>query len=262
MPVTEIPTTGVRYFHFESLDAAGLVHAVFMRQGGVSEGPWTSLNVGSTVGDNPYNVLENKRRSFAALDRDPESLFDVWQVHGRAVVRGEAPRPPHVPHRRADAIITRTPGVTLFMRFADCVPIFLYDPVRKAAGLVHAGWRGTVQDASGAALEAMQEHYGSRPEDILAAIGPSIGPDHYEVGPEVAEQVQQAFGEHAAALLCGENGRTHLDLWQANRLRLEQHGVRHIELAGICTACNTADWFSHRAEAGRTGRFGALLALP
>ncbi len=251
---------GVRYFSFETFDA-GITQAVFTRQGGVSPEPWASLNVGGTVGDHPERVQENRQRAFAALGLDPVTLFDVWQVHGSAVVVADAPLPPHSPHQQADVILTDKVGVSLFMRFADCVPIMLYDPLRKVIGLVHAGWMGTVRGVLRAALEAMQARFGTQPADLQAAIGPSIGPDHYVVGPEVVTQVWQAFGEDAAGLLATIDGVIHFDLWVANRLLLEQAGVKHIEVAGLCTACHVDNWYSHRAERGRTGRFGALIAL-
>jgi YfiH family protein len=251
----------IRYYTFDSLEDRGLVQAVFTRKGGVSPQPWQGLNVGGTVGDDPANVVENRRRAFQAAGRDLETNYDVWQVHSAEVVCASAPRPASQAHVKADAILTDRPGVTLFMRFADCVPILLYDPRRKAVGLVHAGWQGTVQRVALAAVQSMQARYGSRPENILAGIGPSIGAHHYEVGLEVAEQVQAAFGPEASGLLPGQNGAVQFDLWQANRLVLNQAGVREVELARICTACHPEDWFSHRAEKGRTGRFGALIGL-
>ncbi len=251
----------IRYFTFDSLSERGLIHAAFTRHGGVSPEPWASLNVGGTVGDQAERVRENRRISFAALSREPASLFDVWQVHGVDVAAADSPRPAHAPYQQADIILTDNPAVTLFMRFADCASIFLFDPVRKAIGLAHAGWLGTVRGAARAAVKAMQSRYRSRPENIMAAIGPAIGPDHYEVGPDVVIQVRQAFGEDAAGLLHIPNGRMHFDLWEANRLLLEQAGVREIEIAGICTACHVDDWYSHRAEKGRTGRFGAMIGL-
>ncbi len=251
---------GLRYFSFDSFDS-GVVQAVFTRQGGVSPKPWASLNVGGTVGDQAERVRENRQRAFASLGLDAATLFDVWQVHGKNVVIAEAPHPPQSPHLRADAILTDKAGVSLFMRFADCVPIILYDPLRKVIGLVHAGWMGTVGGVVWAAVEAMQARFGTQPADLQAAIGPSIGPDHYAVGPDVVTQVRQAFGEDASALLATIEGGMHFDLWAANRLLLERAGVRQVEVAGLCTACHLDDWFSHRAENGRTGRFGALIGL-
>lgn len=254
----------IRYFTFDHLDSANLVHAVFTRRGGVSPYPWESLNVGGLVGDDPSRVLENRRRSFRAVGRKMETMFDVWQVHGDEVVCAESPRPLDVPHQKADAILTDRVGLTLFMRFADCVPILLYDPYRRVAGVAHAGWMGTVKQTVKAAIVAMQDKYHSNPGDILAAIGPSIGMHHYEVGPEVAKQVRDVFGSDAKTLLVSPNGsedRVQFDLWEANRLILEQSGVRQIEVARVCTACEAQDWYSHRGEKGQTGRFGVLIGL-
>jgi purine-nucleoside/S-methyl-5'-thioadenosine phosphorylase / adenosine deaminase len=251
----------IRFFTFDGMDRSELVHAIFTRQGGVSEAPWQSLNVGGTVGDEPERVRENRQRSFRALDLDPSSLYDVWQVHGREVVFVDRPRRPDEAYRKADILLTDRPGVTLFMRFADCVPIMLYDPRRGVAGLVHAGWRGTVQHAPAAAVQAMQAKYQCRPADIFAGIGPSIGAHHYPVGEEVIKQVSEAFGSRAEPLLSRNNGEINLDLWAANRTVLEDCGVENIEVSGLCTACNPSDWYSHRGESGRTGRFGALIGL-
>ena len=251
---------GICYYQFEQL-GNGLTQAVFTRQGGCSPDPWNTLNLGGTVGDDPARVRENRNRALLALERSSESIYDVWQVHGVNVAIAEAPRIPDAPHLQADTILTNIPGITLLMRFADCVPILLHDPVHKVAGMVHAGWMGTVLGTVRVAVEAMQTHFGSNPGDILAGIGPSIGPDHYEIGPDVVTQVRQAFGQSATTLLSGHTGATHFDLWSANRLTLEIAGVRQIELSGLCTACHTADWYSHRAERGRTGRFGAIIAL-
>jgi hypothetical protein len=128
-------------------------------------------------------------------------------------------------------------------------------------GISHAGWLGTVRDVAGATVDMMSERYGSNPADIIACIGPSIGPDHYEVGDDVITQVHQTFGGDASLVLPLHNEKIHFDLWKANQYLLERAGIRHIELAGICTACHTDDWFSHRAEKGKTGRFGALISL-
>jgi polyphenol oxidase len=259
-------TGEIRYFIFESLADAGISHGAITRRGGVSPQPWNSLNVGGTVGDDAGRVDKNRQRSFQALGRSFASLFDVWQVHGKDVVCATAPRKPDQAHQKADVILTDRPDVTLFMRFADCVPVFLFDPTKKVVGLAHAGWLGTVQFTAAAAVKAMQACYGSRPQDILAGIGPSIGVHHYEVGPEVVSRVQAAFGVDASAVLSSVNGATSegrelLDLWAANRIVLERAGVHRIEIAGICTACCMDDWYSHRGEKGQTGRFGALIAL-
>jgi YfiH family protein len=253
-------TNGVTFFQFESLNRTDVAHAVFTRRGGVSPAPWHELNVGGTVGDERERVIENRRRSFVAVGLPFGSIADLWQVHSADTIRADAPKGDLPYLARADALVTDRAGVSLYLRFADCVPILLYDPVRRAVGVVHAGWRGTVQNVAGSAVRAMAEHYASRPADILAAIGPSIGPDHYPVGPEVVEQVQAAF-PGPDGLLNHENGHVCLDLWQANARSLREAGVQSIEVAGICTACNVDLFYSHRAEAGRTGRFGAVIAL-
>jgi YfiH family protein len=158
-------------------------------------------------------------------------------------------------------ILTDKPEVSLFMRFADCAPILAHDPRKGVVGVAHAGWMGTLRDVAGSMVNAMITNYNSNPADIVACIGPSIGPDHYEIGADVILQVMQKFGDDSEKALRSVNGKIHFDLWKTNRILLEQAGVQNIEVAGICTACHTDDWFSHRAEKGRTGRFGALITL-
>jgi hypothetical protein len=195
------------------------------------------------------------------MGRPPETIFDAWLVHSAEVVRADAPRDMSRLPEKADAILTDRPTVTLFMRFADCVPVLLYDPHRRVIGIAHAGWLGTIRRVGAAAVEAMQAWYGSNPADIHAAIGPSIAAHHYPVGSEVVQQVRKSFGKDAPALLPDSNGAVQFDLWAANRLILEQSGIRQIELSELCTACHLQDWYSHRGENGKTGRFGVLLAL-
>lgn len=253
---------GLRYFTFEQLTRAGVTHAVFTRQGGVSAAPFDSLNVGSTVGDALPSVRQNLQRAFEALGRTRESMFDSWLVHGRDVQVARAPRPADWARPpKADIIVTDKPDITLFMRYADCVPILLFDPQRRTAALAHAGWRGTVARVSEAAVQALAQHYGSRPQDMLAAIGPCISAERYPVGPEVVAEVQRVFGTRASQLLPQYGAATHFDLQAANQLVLQEAGVQNIEAANLCTASNMDDWFSHRGSAGRTGRFGTLITL-
>ncbi|MEK7324421.1 MAG: peptidoglycan editing factor PgeF [Chloroflexota bacterium] len=248
----------IHYFTFNSFPNGSLTHAIFARAGGVSPQPWASLNMSISTGDSAENARANRVRAFEALELPAESMADVWQVHGTETIRADAPRGGHSPIK-ADGLITDRPGVTLFQRFADCAPILLYDPKRHALGMVHAGWRGTVERAAASPVKAMAEAYGSRPADLIAGIGPSIGPDHYEVGPEVAEAARRAF-DNADELLI-TNNKIHFDLWAANVCVLREAGVEQIEVAGLCTACRNDLFFSHRAEAGKTGRFGAVIAL-
>jgi hypothetical protein len=260
MPVHE--KNALRYLTFSALENfPGLVHAVFTRHGGDSQSPWNSLNLGGSVGDEPANVASNKRKALQIFGYTPQDVFEVWQVHSAAVVTTQKPRQPDEALHQADIILTDQPGVVLLMRFADCVPILLYDPRQRVVGLAHAGWQGTVKGAARAAVQALQARYQSHPADVVAVIGPSIGPDHYEIGADVRAQVQQAFGQAASQVLHAHNGRVHFDLWTANVLQLQQSGVKIIQSAQICTACHTEDWYSHRREAGRTGRFGALIGI-
>lgn len=253
-----IQHNGLSYYRFESLQ---IKHAIFTRHGGVSPEPWGTLNVGGTVGDDLARVRHNRILSFEAMGCRPDSIFDVWQVHSADAVCASAPRPVDDSYRQADIILTDRPEVTLFMRFADCVPIVVHDSRRGIVGVAHAGWMGTLRDVANSTIEAMRKNYGSNPADIVAGIGPSIGPDHYEIGADVILQVMQKFGDDSELVLKSHNGKIHFNLWETNRLLLERAGVRQIEVAGICTACNTRDWYSHRAEKGRTGRFGALVSL-
>ncbi|HPH95518.1 MAG TPA: peptidoglycan editing factor PgeF [Anaerolineaceae bacterium] len=258
---TEVHPHGVTTFHFESFSGQDLWHGFFSRKGGASVGPFSSLNVGGTVGDETAHVAENRQRTFAAAGRTLSSLYDVWQVHSSDVICTEAPRLPETLHAQADAIITNRPEVTLFMRFADCVPVMLFDPHKQVVGLVHAGWKGTVNKVALEAVKAMQVRYGCQPKEILAGIGPSICVDHYPVGDDVVQQAQKAFGPRSREVIQQGETQPHFHLWNANRLVLEEAGVEKIEIAGVCTACDTEHWFSHRQEHGRTGRFGAIIYL-
>jgi hypothetical protein len=255
---------GIRFYTFESLNTHGVVHAIFTRHGGVSPAPWRSLNVGGTVGDAVDRVQENRLRSLQAVGRDPLSVYDVWQVHSADVVNAIAPRTQNQPHLKADGLLSNRPGLTLYMRFADCVPVLLFEPNHRVVGIAHAGWQGTVKRAAASLVDHFVRDFNCKAENIIACIGPSIGPDHYQIGPDVIERVRRAFGEQSHVFLSTSDGessdnKVKFDLWKANQWVLEQAGVPQIEIAEICTACHVEDWFSHRAEAGKTGRFGALI---
>lgn len=251
---------GLRYYQFD-IFSKEVLNAVFTRQGGISPEPWTSLNLSISVGDDPKRVAENRIHAFDALGRAPASIHDVWLVHGVDVIYADAPRPLDAPPEKADILFTDNPNVSLFMRFADCVPLLFHDPVKKVVGIAHAGWMGTVKGVAEASIRAMGERYGSKPQDVVAGIGPSISVDHYEVGEEVAVQFRGKFGGDSEKILQTRNGKIYLDLWTANALQLKNAGVEQIQISGLCTACHLEDWYSHRAEKGKTGRFGALMAL-
>lgn len=251
----------LRYYQFSHLDEKEVIHGVFTRHGGVSPKPWKSLNVGATVGDDLERVKENTQRILQAMGCPRASLFSVWQVHQAKVLVADKPRKGKSEIPKADAVITDDPQVTLFMRFADCVPLYFFDPEQRAIGLAHAGWKGTLENIAQKTIQEMEKEFGSQPGKIKAGIGPSIGPDHYEIQDDVLEQYRKAFPETFTHFLIEKDGRVKLDLWEANRFILKQAGVQDIEIARVCTACHPEDWFSHRAENGKTGRFGALFSL-
>jgi polyphenol oxidase len=252
---------GISTYQFESFENKGVGHAFFARVGGVSPEPWSSLNQGGSIGDKRENVIENRKRAFDAIQRPVESIYDVWQVHGTEVVCTDSPRLLDAAHEKADAILTDRTDVTLFMRFADCVPILIYDPVKQVVGIIHAGWQGTVKRIVSHTIDVIQEKYQVDPANIIAGIGPSIGQCHYQVGEEVVEAVEFSFQDKAVDLIKNRNGHPFFDLWKANESLLRSSGVKNIQTAGECTACHTDEWFSHRAEHGSTGRFAAAIYL-
>lgn len=235
------------------------IQGVFTRQGGVSRGPWRGLNVGYTVGDEPRAVEVNHDHICRALDIRREAITTAQQVHGARVAQVRAEdRGATFP--AADGLITDVPGVVLMFCFADCVPLLLFDPHRPAVGLAHAGWRGTLAGIASRMAGAMQAAFGSRPEELIAGIGPAIGPCCYQVGQRLAHQVREWLPQWPD-LIRWQDGIPHFDLWRTNRRQLEAAGVRSIAMAQYCTACHVDEFFSHRAEGGRTGRFAALIGL-
>jgi polyphenol oxidase len=231
---------------------SGVVHGVSTRAGGVSGGRCASLNVSHTVGDDEANVEENLSRLAVAVGTHRQTLFSPYQVHGRAVTVVDGGTPPRP---RCDVLITRTAERTLLLRYADCTPVLLADTKQPALAAVHAGWRGSAVRAASAGVEALAQAFGSRPRDLVAGIGPAIGPCCYEVGHEVID----AFADRPELF----HGRK-LDLWAANRQALIEAGVpdEHIEVAGICTRCQSDRFFSHRANGGQpAGRFAAVIRL-
>lgn len=253
-------TRDISYYTFSVLDDYYLVHGVFMRHGGVSPKPWSSLNLATSVGDSRESVIENRRRITKCLSLREDSIFDVWQVHSNRVIHAEASRKLDQPHQKADSIITGKSNITIMMLFADCVPIMIYDPENNVAALAHAGWQGTVNGVVGETVKSMQEIYSCKPEDLIACIGPSICVDHYEVGKDVAEEVERSF-INTEQILIKKDGKIHLDLRIANQIVLKKRGIKRIQNSNICTACNTSDWYSHRAEEGKTGRFAAVITV-
>jgi YfiH family protein len=257
------PNTVVTYT-FDSLAALPLAAHVSTRHGGVSPDPWRSLNFSVLRGDDPQRVRANRQLLAEAAGVQADTFVGCRQMHGTGVAKVDWSDAGTFKDN-CDALVTDAPALPLFLVFADCVPVLLYDPHHHALGLCHAGWRGTVNGAATAALWALQAAYDSDPSALIACIGPSIGPQSYAVGDEVLA-LAYAKLPNAEQLLHypdGPDGQPHFDLWEANRSQLMAAGVRpeHIEVAGIDTATHTDDFFSHRAEHGRCGLFGMLAWL-
>jgi len=246
---------------YDLFDDAGLAHAITARQGGYSQGHCTSLNLGHTVGDDPEAVERNHALVYSALGFSADQVITAHQVAGQhvAVVDG---RQAGSVLPRTDGLICATPGLLLMLRYADCVPIMLWDPSHRAIGVVHAGWRGTVQGIAAHAAQSMVATFGCLPDDLRAVIGPAICPCCFEVGPEVPQALEEAFGSAAQAWVTpGQGDRAHVDLWQANAWQLRKSGVGHVHIDTTCTRCHRDRFFSHRGDGGRTGRFAALIGM-
>jgi hypothetical protein len=231
---------------------AGFAHGFTTRQGGASEPPFDTLNLGDQVGDAPARVAENWSRLEEATGL---RFARVRQVHGARAVRAEAPC---APAEEADGVVCLAPGVAACVSVADCVPVLLADPETGAVAAVHAGWRGTVARAAAEGVRALAAEAGAHPGRLLASVGPSIGPCCYEISPELAARFEEELGPSVV-----RGGRVpRLDLWAANVAVLQGAGVpvERVEVLGRCTACERELFFSHRRDAGRTGRQMAFIA--
>lgn len=263
----------LEYLTFPSFEGSGLVrHLVTTRLGGVSTGELATMNLSFTRGDREENVLENYRRIAGVLGCGMEDMVASHQTHTvnirqvTAADRGKGILKPR-DYENIDGLMTDEKGIALATFYADCVPLLFLDPVRQAIGLAHSGWRGTVGRMGKCMTEAMAETFGSKPSEMIAAIGPSICQGCYEVGEEVAEQFRQAFGgrEHCGRILAQgkTEGKYQLDLWLANRLILEEAGIPSgsISVTDICTCHNSGYLFSHRGSKGHRGNLGVFLML-
>ena len=248
-------------YTFDSLASLPVQAHVSTRHGGVSPEPWRSLNFSVLRGDEPQRVAANRRLLAEAVSVQAENFVACRQMHGTGIAKVDWSDAGAFKDD-CDGLVTDAPGLPLFLVFADCVPILLYDPQHRALGLCHAGWRGTVNGAATAALWALQAAYDTDPAQVVACIGPSIGPASYAVGDDVIALAHAKLpeAERLFSYPAGPDGQAHFDLWEATRSQLVAAGVPSaaIEVAGIDTAANTADFFSHRAEKGRCGLFGML----
>ena len=262
----------VRLLRLERWEAhAGVTAGFTTRYGGVSAAPLQTLNTALHVGDEPQAVAANRERVAGALGWDVAAWTCAEQVHGNRVHvvtaadrgRGRLDRASAV--QDTDALITSEPDVLLVMYFADCVPLYFFDPAAGALGLAHAGWKGTVLDVAGETVRAMERAFGTKPADLLAAIGPSIGVCCYEVDEAVLRRVRPlAEGAEAGGrpfFIPGGDGRARLDLKEINRHLMIKAGIlpSRIEMSTWCTGCRTDLFFSHRKENGATGRMMSWL---
>lgn len=252
---------GLVSYRFESYDPNLVNHAFYTRLGGFSVGPFSQLNLGGTNGDNPEHVRANHVKLFENFGMPFESRFDVWQVHGDTIHFTDTPRPETQKHQPGDGIFTQNPDVTLIMRFADCVPIMIHDPVKKVVGLVHAGWQGTLIEVGLVAIQSAVKQYDCDPATMQVGIGPSICGHCYQIGSEVRAQFFKRWGEKAAEFIVETPQGYYLDLWAANEWILRKAGIQHLEQSNLCTAENLHEWYSYRKEKGLTGRFAAAISL-
>ena len=251
------------------LEQSWMAHAFTTREGGRSEGMFSSLNLSFNRGDQKEHVMENYRRISEAMGFSLSHIVTSDQTHTTHVrLVGEEDAGKGLTRARdysdVDGLITNTPGLLLATFYADCVPLYFVDPKHRALGLSHSGWRGTVQGMGAVTVQAMQESFGTDPMDLLCAIGPSICRDCYEVGQDVADAFAEKFaGQKETILTPRGQGKYQLDLWEANRRILQMAGVRpeHIAVTNICTCCNADTLFSHRASQGKRGNLGAFLGI-
>ncbi len=264
----------LRYLTFPDFDKLDFIsHVMTTREGGVSTGCFESMNLSFTRGDDVTMVNENYERICKALEIEKNRIVCADQKHtttvrvareedaGKGVTR-------QLDYREVDGHITNVKGLALAVFFSDCIPVFFVDPVNKAIGLAHSGWRGTVGRIGKVMVEKMTEEYGSNPADLICGIGPSVCRDCYEISEDVAEEFRREFPSHAEELLMekegsGSSGKYQLDLWAANRIVLEEAGVpgENIHVTDICTCCNPDLLFSHRVHSNARGNNAGLLML-
>lgn len=261
----EREVNGVPYLSYPMFENLEIVnHGFSTRLGGVSEGNCATMNLSTTRGDASEAIAENTRRIAGAIGVDPDDMVYTHQTHTTnvAVVReGDQGRR----FMDTDGMVTDVPGICLVTFFADCVPLYFVDPVKRVIGLSHSGWRGTVHKMGKVTVEKMTENYGSDPEDIFAAIGPSICQECYEVSGDVVEEFCAQFRQEILPELFyrKENGKYQLNLWRANEEVLREAGIRkdRIAVTNVCTHCNPDILFSHRTMGNKRGNLSAFLAL-
>lgn len=264
----------VPYITFPILSRLPFIkHGFSTRLGGVSEGIFSSMNLGTDHGaikDEPANIMENYRRMAEALKVDTKSFVVSRQVHKtniRIVDENDLGKGVYIPtdYEEIDGLITNRPNITLVTKYADCVPLYFVDPMLHVIALSHSGWRGTVQKIGKITVDKMKKEFGCNPKDIIAVIGPSICEECYEVGEETAAEFNNSFPRvwENGILTQLDNGKYLCNLWAANREVLKEAGLQaeNIHISGVCTSCNSELLFSHRRTKGQRGSLAAFLAL-
>ena len=262
---------GITFFAFDIFkNIPSLTAAVSTRANGVSPAPFSSLNMSISVGDEPARVIENRRRYFQALNIDPTKVISCNQVHGTRVVavgkgdcgRGSFMRDDAI--AECDGLMTNEDGVPLTMNFADCTPLLFCDPVHHAIAVSHGGWRGTAANIAAVTLERMRDAYGTDAADVVAAIGPAIGPCCFEVGQDVIDAFSRLFtAEELYELARSVGEKYYFDLPKANRWLLLRAGIKteHLEEAHICTYCRDDLFFSYRKASRQNEKTGRHMAV-
>ncbi len=258
-------------FRFRNLsNQGGVDHFVSTRTGGRSLPPYESLNLGFHVGDSPETVLKNREHLAADIEIPLSNFTLARQIHSGTVtivtehMRGYGAVDFNTAIEETDAMVTSVPGLCLAVLTADCVPVLLFDPRKRVVAAVHAGWRGCVKLIARKTVEILQQEFNCKPAELLVGIGPSIGPCHYEIGPEVISQVEDTFGSTDGNVTNqSADGKGYFDLWKANKRQIMETGVppQNIEIAQICTYCKAHQFFSARHQKGTTGRFGTGIML-
>lgn len=265
-----IEKNNLKYYTIPAFENTGMVTAVFTtRWGGVSKEPYNTLNMGLHVGDMAEDVVENREIFAEQIGFSIDDLICAQQVHGSNIVivdgshRGLGSRDYNTAISETDAIITNKSGLALLTNYADCVPLYFFDPVKRVIALAHAGWKGTVAAIGVKTIKKMEEQFDSLAKNILVAIGPSIGPCCYEVDQRLYDEFSAAFSFAQEIFQPISDGKWKLNLWEANRLQVILSGVpeENIINSTICTCCNHDLLFSHRADKGLTGRLAAVLAI-
>jgi YfiH family protein len=252
---------GIKYLKFENLSQyRNIIHFSTTRIGGVSSNKLESLNLGYTVNDNPKNVTQNLEFLANSLGFEKNQMVSPKQTHSRniGIVKST-----NDTFDNTDALITNIPNICIFVRTADCVPILLYDLENKALAAIHSGWKSTIQKISKHTIELMQKEFGTDPKSLVAGIGPSIGPNVYEIGAEVAEQFQDQFGINHVINPIKNTNKYLLNLWETNKQILIESGIpeSRIEIAKICTYSNPELFFSARRDGVKTGRLATGIML-